>query len=275
MQSTNINSMFVPRFVDYTDWLKSFAIILVTIDHFGYFFVEENQWWSVVGRLAAPIFFFLLGYAHTRKIPFTWIWLAFILTMLDSWNNDWTWVAPNILFSLALIRLARPHVQALLLRHGWATFTLLVATLISLLPMTTLVVEYGSEGWLWALFGICQRIYVDCRPESDPSQRTAAPGMIRNPRLMSLLAGIVATVIWFSQEQLEYLFSEIQLAALLLGMSMLSVGLCLFFRGPSRIQPPEPLASVLRFAGRHTLEIYAIQLAGFEIIINLLPDIAA
>ena len=48
-------------FVDNTDWLKTVAIVLVAVDHFGYFFVEDNQWWSVFGRLAAPAFFFLLG----------------------------------------------------------------------------------------------------------------------------------------------------------------------------------------------------------------------
>ena len=262
------------RAVDNTDWLKTIAIILFSIDHFGYFFIDGNQWWSVIGRLAAPVFFFLLGYAHTRKIPFSWIWLAFMLTILDSWNNDWTWVSPNILFSLALIRLARPGVQILLQRFDWTAFVLLVATLFAMLPITADIVEYGSEGWLWALFGICQRIYVDNSPGPDTNQGTATQGIIRNPRLMSLLACLVATVVCVWQEQLDYSFSGIQLAALVFGMSILSIGLCVFLRGPSRIQPPELLASVLRFAGRHTLEIYAIQLAGFEIIINLLPDIA-
>jgi hypothetical protein len=54
----------------------------------------------------------------------------------------------------------------------------------------------------------------------------------------------------------------------------LSTSLCLFLRGPSRIQPPEPIAGVLRFIGRHTLEIYAIQLTGSELLVKLLPDLA-
>ena len=62
--------------VDNTDWLKTAAIILVAVDHFGYFFIDNSDWWSVFGRLAAPSFFFLMGYAHTRTVPFLWIWLA-------------------------------------------------------------------------------------------------------------------------------------------------------------------------------------------------------
>ena len=51
-----------PLTIDNTDWLKSAAIILVAIDHFGFFFVENAEWWSVLGRLAAPVFFFLIGF---------------------------------------------------------------------------------------------------------------------------------------------------------------------------------------------------------------------
>ena len=58
-----------PRAVDKTDWLKASAIILVSVDHFGYFFMEDDLWWSAFGRLAAPIFFFLLGFAQTRADP--------------------------------------------------------------------------------------------------------------------------------------------------------------------------------------------------------------
>jgi hypothetical protein len=57
-------------------------------------------------------------------------------------------------------------------------------------------------------------------------------------------------------------------------LGVLSFELYLFLRGPSRIQPPEAIATVLRFIGRHTLEIYAIQLAGSELIVKLVPNLA-
>ena len=60
-----------PRPVDNADWLKTAAIISVSIGHFGFFFVEDDRWWSVVGRFAAPPFFFLVGYAQTRTVPLT------------------------------------------------------------------------------------------------------------------------------------------------------------------------------------------------------------
>jgi len=272
-------SASTPRAVDNTDWLKTVAIILVSVDHVGYFFIEDDRWWSAFGRLAGPPFFFLMGYSQTRTVPFHWVWLGIILTLLEMWNSDWTLVTPNILFSLALIRFARPHVQLLLRRHCWAAFVLLVSVLVALLPMAAKIVDYGSEGWLWALFGLCQRMHADGRSAADvdgSAQTTAPPAeaITKNVGLMRLVACLVAAVVYVRQEQIEFSFPRIHLVAVILGVSVLAASLFLFRRGPSRIQPPRAMASALRFIGRHTLEIYAIQLAGFELIEKLVPDLA-
>ena len=92
---------------------------------------------------------------------------------------------------------------------------------------------------------------------------------------MRLLACLVAALVYIWQEQKEYAFPQIHLAVVILGVGVLSLSLCLFLRGPSRIQPPGGLAVVLRFIGRHTLEIYAIQLAGAELMVKLVPDLAS
>lgn len=266
--------------VDNTDWLKTAAILLVAIGHFGYFFIENANWWSVFGRMAAPVFFFFMGYAQSRLVPLRWIWLGIILTLLDSWNNDWTWVAPNILFSMALIRIARPYVKILILRYSWTAFVLIAGALITVIPIASNTVDYGAEGWLWALFGLCHRMYVDGRlttTTDSTAQPSAMPAyaMPRNLGLMHLLACFVAAVVYVWQEQIEFQFSQLELEAVILGTCTMSLGLYFFRRRPSRIQPPEPIARALHFIGWHTLEIYVIQLAGSELIINLLPNIAA
>ena len=266
--------------VDNTDWLKAAGIVFVSADHFGYFFLEDELWWSAFGRLAAPIFFFLLGFGQTRTVPLRWIWLGVVLTLLESWNADWTWVAPNILLSLALIRIARPYAQILVQRKGWAGFFLVVCALLVVLPITSNIVDYGSEGWLWALCGLCQRMYVDGKIVVDArgAAQNSAPLVWttkENVGLMRLVACVVAAVVYVWQEQREYLFPTFQLAVLILGIGALSVILCLFHRGPSRIQTPAAIAGFLRFIGRHTLEIYAIQLAGSELLSSkLVLDLA-
>jgi len=266
--------------VDNFDWLKTFAIIMVVVDHTGYFFIDDASWWSVFGRTAAPVFFFLLGYAKSRAIPLHWIWLGVVLTLLDSWNNDWEWVAPNILFSLALIRMSRPSILRLLQSYGWAAFIVLVLVLLAVLPITADLVDYGAEGWLWALFGLCQRMYVESSSPADLDGKSWKPGltgqeMRRNWRLMRLLACLIIAVVYVWQEQMEFLFSDVQLSVMVFSVGALSLSLSVFAGGPSLVQPPEPIASSLRFLGRHTLELYFIQLAGSELIINLIPGLAA
>ena len=200
-----------PRPVDNTDWLKAVAIICVSAGHFGFFFMEDEQWWSVLGRFAAPPFFFLVGYSQNRTVPLHWIWIGVILTLLESSNADWTWVAPNILLSLALIRLARPYVQMLVQRHGWAAFVLLVSTFLVVLPVAAKIVDYGAEGWLWALFGLCQRQYVDGMSavgSGGETQRSSASALAatQTAGLMRLLACLVAAVVFVWQEQKEFSF---------------------------------------------------------------------
>jgi peptidoglycan/LPS O-acetylase OafA/YrhL len=261
--------------VDNADWLKTTAIILVAIGHFGYFFLRDPDWWSTFGRMAAPVFFFLMGYAQSRRVPFRWIWLGVGLTLLDSWNNGWAWMAPNILLGMALIRITRPHAKTLILRHGWVAFTVLVCVLIAMLQLAADIVDYGAEGWLWALFGLCQRIYVDSKATVKVDTAAQSPAIPTPPKigLMRLLACFVAAVVYVWQEQEVFFFSQIQLAVVIIGVGIVSLGLCLFKRGPSRVQPPEPIARTLHFIGWHTLEIYVIQLAGSELLIKFVPSL--
>jgi hypothetical protein len=220
-----------------------------------------------------------MGFAQTRTVPLRWIGLGVLLTLLSSWNAGWSWEAPNILLSFALIRWARPPVQALLRRHGWGGSALLVVALVAALPVAESVVEYGSEGWLWALFGLFQRAHVDGRPAAG-ADAGAVGDSSRVDRLagcagtMRLVASLVAAAVFLWQENRVYSFSAAQFATLALGLGLLCAGLCRYRRGPSRVQPPEPVAGALRFVGRHTLEIYAIQLAASELHVKLVPDLA-
>lgn len=266
--------------VDRTDYLKSAAIFFVVIDHFGYFFVENAEWWSVIGRLAAPVFFFLLGYAETRRVPLTWIVLGIFLTCLESWNADWEWVAPNILLSLAIVRLARPRVKALIQGRFVFVLSVLIVTLVALSPFTLKLIDYGTAGWLWSIFGLFQRLHNDSNTR-DGAHAARSNAWAQNPSMMTTLAvgriviGAIALLIYIWLEQSEYDFSALQFMSFAAGVVALTLCLFNFARGPSTIQPDKLSARFLRFLGRHTLEIYAIQLALFEIIVRFVPSLGA
>lgn len=266
-----LRSKMATHLVDNTDWLKTAAIILVSIDHFGYFFAQNDLWWGAFGRLAAPTFFFLVGYAKSRNVPHYWIWLGAILTVLDISNNDWTWMPPNILLSFALIRLVGPYVEKAIDRWGWVIPALSVAALVGSLPFAAKVVDYGAEGWLWALFGLYQRRYVDARSKgNDGDGEVRALGGARYAGIMRVVVCAIAAGTYVWQEQKEFGFLPPQFAVVAVGIALLSVGLCLFLRGQSRLQPPALVADTMRFMGRHTLEIYALQLVGSEILVKFI-----
>ncbi len=250
--------------VDNTDWIKAAAIVLVLVDHFGYFLMESDKWWGAFGRLAAPTFFFLLGYAKTRRIPREWILLGVLLTVLESSNNDWTWVAPNILLSFALIRLLRPYAEKVINRLGGGAYLLIAVVLIALLPVAAPLFDYGTEGWLWALFGMSQRMFVDAREEAD-GQEVFKPTVIRAILL------IMAAAVYVSQEQKEFQFSQDQLTVVIVGVAMMSLTFFLFSRGKARVQPGARMSRALCFIGRNTLAIYAIELLVFELMVMLVP----
>jgi peptidoglycan/LPS O-acetylase OafA/YrhL len=146
--------------------------------------------------------------------------------------------------------------------------------LVMLAPAAKLV-DYGAEGWLWALFGLCQRRYVDGRSAADGRSQVGLPPPHAAENAMRLLACLVAAVVYVWQEQREYSFPQVHFTVLIAGVGMLSLALCLFERGRSPVQPPRSAAGVLRFIGRRTLEIYTIQLAGSELLVKLLPGLAS
>src|SRR5262249_41552895 len=99
-----------PRGVTTTDVLKFVGVAMLLIDHYGLYFDPDRSWWRVFGRLAAPIFFFLIGFARTRSVPWTWIAFGVGLTALDVWTS---WgedrlrnVTLDILLNFAILRLA-------------------------------------------------------------------------------------------------------------------------------------------------------------------------
>src|SRR5689334_13145951 len=92
-----------------TDLLKIIGVVSFLLDHIGLFFYPDQNWWRVFGHLAAPIFFFLVGFARSRSIPWSWVFFGTVLTALDvfvSWNRGLQDTNMNILFNFLLLRIA-------------------------------------------------------------------------------------------------------------------------------------------------------------------------
>lgn len=233
-----------------TDWWKIAAIVVMLVDHVGLYLFPEDNWWRVIGRATAPIFFFLVGFARTRSVPWTWLAFGAILTAIDiaraEGPADWT---VNILFNFALIRWALPHLDRFL-GDDRLRLVVLLGLLAGLVPVIGDRLEYGTEGWLWALLGLYQR-----RALEDPG-----PGAASTRNAVAALAGLVYIVTEFFD--FEFGVSEAFVLTAIVGVE--TVLLANFTREISRHQPPAALRPAIGFLGRHTLELYALHLLAFE-----------
>ena len=237
-----------------TDLLKVVGLLLVFVDHYALFFDPDEGWWRVPGRLAAPLFFFFIGFARSRQVPMAWLWLGAGLTAIDVLTSEegLSGLNLNILFNFAALRLALPWVETRVMPHPARLVLLVGATLLVIQPVG-LVLEYGAEGWLWALFGLARRL------EGDGCGGRVA-------RLRGLALGATAALAYWVTEVADLDLEGAKGGVLALLLLLLLLALVTFRRRDVAWTPPPPLGAAFRFSGRRSLEIYAASLAGMQVL---------
>ncbi len=240
------------RAVTTIDLCKTAALLLILIDHLGFFIWTDQPWLLAIGRAALPIFFFLIGFARTRTVPWFW-WAAGLgLTALDGWRlAGESYPHLNIMINFALIRLALPLVDTHVIGTWWRV-ALFAAALAALMPVIGPWLEYGSEGWMLALVGLAHR-----------RAQEAGPDKPRDPAWLTRRAlGAFATLAFIAMQIADYEF-EVSDAWIMTAAVILISGLLLRFRKqPASFQPPALATAVFRFCGRRSLEIYMAQVIG-------------
>jgi hypothetical protein len=276
-----------PRPVTTTDLLKLVGLVLVLIDHHGYFFDPANPWWRLVGRVAAPIFFFLIGFARTRRVPWTWLAFGIPLTAINALQaGSLAGAMVNILINFAILRaLVLPLVERHVMGRPVAV-ALLVGVCLPLIPVTDGPLEYGVQGWLWAFLGLAHRLVLEESARPAAWTRKGVPiarsGVLSGAhRAVWTRKGIAAatgisgpwSAVWTRNgiaaatatayvigEAHDFRFNGLQSAILVALVAALTLALLRFRRAELVPQPAGILAPLFRFAGRWSLEIYAISL---------------
>lgn len=228
------------------DVLKAFAVLTMIADHVGYFFFPEEAWLRVVGRLSAPVWFYLVGYAGARAVPRGWLIGGAITSAAAIAFNGY--IMPfNILFMLAATRVAMPYLERIAF-SGRLAFIAVFVGLFALSFSTCYVLEYGTMGVLWALYGAHRR--------REPGHDRAAAQAI----LLGMMVGV------------SFLFQALTLPAMdgdhNLGLAAGLAGLFVVLLGfvPERWSVPSRVALPLQILGRWTLEIYVFHLVAFRIL---------
>ncbi len=163
------------------DALKIIALLLMFIDHAGYFYFHDELWMRAVGRSCAPIFFFLSGFAPHYRFNMRLMLLAIVLTAFD-WGMQHHLNTLNILFTIILGRIIlgwlERHHPAPLKLHEWVIGCIIMIT-------SMIVVQYGSLGFLFMLAGFVYKHKEKYSPQT-PS---------RLLMLATLIYGVVSCVL--------------------------------------------------------------------------------
>lgn len=75
------------------DVLKAIAVLLMVVDHIGAYLLNDNPWCRLIGRGAAPLFFFLIGYVNKLHIRMSLIVYGLILSMIGYYFYGGFWIS--------------------------------------------------------------------------------------------------------------------------------------------------------------------------------------
>jgi len=136
------------------DLLKILALSTIIIDHVGKYFFIDSVWWRVVGRMAAPQFFFLVGYSESYKFKSQILFYGLALCVVNYLTNPSTSIVEHILPINMLIGFVL--IKALLNRFDPAKlpaeFLMLLLAVLMLLSLPTyILIEYGTLAFCYAI----------------------------------------------------------------------------------------------------------------------------
>lgn len=230
------------------DLLKTLAVVLMITDHVGLYFMTDEPWLRILGRGAAVIFGFLIGYSGSTRVPPSWVGLGLGLTMLN------TWLFPNdeahtldILISLALTRISMPFFERLHQTNALLLIPAGVGLALLAEPLNAHL-EYGTEVTLLAVLGLAVRLDTGVRRDVAGRDGVALVALVA----MSLIA----------LRHFEFVSWERMACVAVVAATI--VGLARFER--RAIGVPAWLSPAIGWSGRHTLWIYAVHLAAFQLI---------
>lgn len=238
----------LPSSITSYDLLKTFAVIIMIIDHIGLYFFPDDLWWRAVGRIGFPVWFFLVGHASGRDLPSKLLIGAGALIVANFFAGM-TIFPLNALVTIIIIRLVIDKVMAVALQNEMQMWRVSAILFVLALP-TGFLMEYGTLGLITAMFGYMVRHRAAINNDD----------MVIRFMLFALGAFIVMQVVSFGFSTEQFLFMALGTAA---------VRLVLYsFKPASYPTLGGYVSSVGRWfaqlCGRRTLEIYIVHLLAFK-----------
>lgn len=231
------------------DLLKSFAVIIMVIDHIGFYFFPDDLIWRAVGRVGFPIWFFLIGHASGRSIP-PKLWGGALALVGASALIGMPFFPVNALFTIILIRVSLDKVMAFSSLSALRLAQVTVFCLFLILP-TNQISEYGTLGLIFAMFGYLVR---------HREKLSLSPKVAFNYMLASFFIFVVMQQVIFGMPQ--EMFFVMGAGTLLVCMALLGFEKDEYPALTAKL--PAVFVAPLQFMGRWTLEIYIVHLLLFK-----------
>ncbi|MDF1653852.1 MAG: TraX family protein [Coxiellaceae bacterium] len=134
------------------DITKAIAVIAMVIDHIGW--VTQQDWMRVIGRIAAPLFFFLIGYSKVYRLQNKLLIYTLALALFHS-----IFLLPliyiNILLNIIIIRLILIWLSPVKLDRQLLLALFIACNVVMFYTHT--FIEYGALGLQLALLGLFVR----------------------------------------------------------------------------------------------------------------------
>jgi hypothetical protein len=137
------------------DLAKFFAIFIMIIDHVGNFFLPETYYLRGIGRMAFPIFFFLIGYSRKYNFSLNFLVIGAIITIFKGGTLG-QWAPFDILLTAFLVKLAMSYLEKKNQLNSKNYLFILLAGLIWHIGLVWFI-SYGSIGLYFAILGALKR----------------------------------------------------------------------------------------------------------------------
>ena len=256
MSETAKGKILPPDVTSY-DILKTAAVLLMIVDHIGYYFYSDPEilWFRAAGRICVPIWFFLIGYSASQRIPAIFA-IGAVILIAANFVTGLAILPLNVLFTMIAARLLVGPLMEAVFRKRTLIWSLTALLFVLIVPTYSLT-EYGTQGLMLAIFGYMMR-----HRESMPDQRIITQYAVFN------------LVLFIAIQQILFGFSQPQLVFMAAGV--LATGVWLYNFKPETLPRLTgrlgPGATLLKFTGRRTLEIYVAHLVLFKFISLYLGD---
>jgi hypothetical protein len=240
------------------DLVKIVAITTMVIDHIGLYFLGNNVWFRIVGRLAAPQFFYLVGYSGSYRFKREILAYGLALIAVEYFAGTGEGVVERLLPINILV--AFVLIKAFLGRFDLSKFptAALFGALLIMFFMsypTWVAIEYGTIGLCYAIGARLQ----------SKNHSFALPWLSA-----TVLLHYVFSV--FTLPGLEFELSVDKVIVELALLAFLFIGnLILFTNYRFRVFEVRPqwLKTIGIYVSRYSLDIYFFHLSAFMIIHKL------